>query len=121
MKRTKNYLFVMRRLPHLACYVQETLDQMLTTAAFDQKVAVLFADDGVLQLKQGQNTEYMTMKNTSAMFLALEMYDITMLYAEQESLAERGLAVCDLILPVEVIPRSSVNDWLKQYDVLIPG
>lgn len=117
----KSYLFVMRSLPHIGCHVQETLDQMLTTAAFDQNVAVLFADDGVLQLKQGQDPACMTMRNTAAMFTALAMYDIEPLYVERESLSERGLSVADLILPVLAVPRDGVNDLLKQYDVLIPG
>ena len=117
----KNYLFVMRRLPHLNSQVQETLDQMLTTAAFDQSVAALFIDDGVWQLKQGQDPSTMVLKNTAAMFSALEMYDIDKLYVETESLSERGLGACDLILPVQLVSRAEVNDLLKRYQVLIPG
>ena len=109
----------MRHVPHFSSRVQETLDQMLTTAAFDQTVSVLFVDDGVFQLKQGQNSENMALKNTAAMFLALEMYDINNLYVETESLAERGLTVEDLILPVKELPRASVNELLKNHDVTI--
>lgn len=117
----KRYLYVMRSLPHLSSQVQETLDQMLTAAAFDQSVAVLFADDGVWQLKREQDPVKMALKNTAAMFLALEMYDINALYVETESLVERGLGVDDLILPIQLVPRAAINDLLKQYQVLIPG
>jgi len=116
----KTYLFVMRRLPHLTSHVQETLDQMLTTAAFDQSVSVLFVDDGVFQLKQGQKPAQMVLRNTAAMFTALEMYDITRVYAEAESLSARGLDADDLILPVKIVSRAEVNDLLKQHQVLIP-
>jgi len=119
VSRMKSYLFVMRHLPHFTSRVQETLDQMLTTAAFDQTVSVLFIDDGVFQLKQGQDPENMALKNTAAMFLALEMYEINNLYVEAESLAERGLSVTELILPAKVIPRESVSGLLKQQDVAI--
>jgi len=115
----KKYLFVMRQPPHFSSRVQETLDQMLTTAAFDQTVGVLFVDDGVLQLKKGQNSEKMALKNTAAMFSALEMYDINKLYAETESLVERGLSAEDLILVVEKLPRASVIELLKNHDVMI--
>lgn len=117
----KTYLYVMRHLPHLNSQVQETLDQMLTTAAFDQDVAVLFVDDGVWQLKRDQNPTAMVLKNSAAMFSALEMYEIDKLYVEQESLTERGLDLHELILPVEVISRAEINDLLNQYQILIPS
>lgn len=115
----KNYLFVLRHPPHFSSRVQETLDQMLTTAAFDQVVSVLFVDDGVLQLKQGQQPQSMMLKDTSAMLLALGMYEINNLYVEAESLTERGLTVDDLILQANLVSRSLVNDLLKQYDVVL--
>ena len=109
----------MRHKPHFSSRVQETLDQMLTTAAFDQNVSVLFLDDGVLQLKKGQRSEKMALKNTSAMLLSLELYDINDLYVEAESLAERGLTVSDLILPAKVVPRIQVTELLKKSNVMI--
>lgn len=109
----------MRRPPHFSSRVQEALDQMLTTAAFDQAVSVLFVDDGVLQLKQGQQPENMVLKDTSAMLLVLEMYEINNLYIEVESLTERGLTIDDSILPANLVPRSSVNDLLNQHDVVL--
>jgi len=115
----KSFLFVMRHPPHFSSRVQETLDQILTTAAFDQAVSVLFVDDGVLQLKQGQHPENMVLKNTSAMLSVLEMYEINNLYIEAESLSDRGLTSADSILPAKVVPRSAVNDLLKEYDVVL--
>ena len=114
----KNYLFVMRHLPHISAHVQETLDQMLTAAVFDQSVSVLFADDGVFQIKQGQ-IPAMTLKNTAAMLLALEMYDIKKLYVEAESLSERGLTANDLMMKMELISRADVGEMIKRHDVVI--
>jgi tRNA 2-thiouridine synthesizing protein C len=117
----KKYLFVMRHLPHVSSHVQETLDQLLTTAAFDQAVSVLFVDDGVLQLKTGQNPLQMGLKNTAAIFQALELYDVNLLYVETESLISRGMTVHDLILPVKLIPRAEVNALLQRHAIVIPG
>ena len=69
----KNFLFVMRRMPFSGIYVQETLDMLLTAAAFDQSVSVLFADDGVLQLKKHQHPQTLAFKDTAAIFTALEI------------------------------------------------
>lgn len=117
----KKYLFVMRHLPHVSSHVQETLDQMLTTAAFDQTVSVLFVDDGVLQLKTGQNPQPMGVKNTAAIFQVLALYEINDLYVEAESLFYRGLTVDELILPVQVIPRAEVNALMQRHAIVIPG
>lgn len=116
----KRYLFVMRQLPHNSSRVQETLDQLLTTAAFDQSVSLLFMDDGVCQLKSAQDSEFMVMKNTAAMFLSLELYGITQVYVETESLAARGLTQDDLILPVQALSRIAVHDLIQQHDIVIP-
>jgi len=110
----------MRRPPHTGAHLQETLDMILTTAAFDQQVSILFADDGVLQLKTGQNPEQRHLKDTAAIFTALELYDVRALYAETESLSARGLAVADLILPVEMIDRCHVNSLMLRHDVIVP-
>lgn len=117
---TKNYLFVLRRAPYCGSHVQEVLDMILTTAAFDQHVSLLFADDGVLQLRRGQNPTLMGLKETGEIFAVLEMYEVKALYVEIEALEARGLKVEDLILPVRAIFRSEVNRLLRQQDVLIP-
>ncbi len=116
----KKYLFVLRRLPYNGNHVQEILDMLLTTAAFDQQVCVLFADDGVLQLKRLQNPVAAQLKDTAAIFRALEIYDVNALYVEIESLQSRGLGIEDLILPVQLISRSEVNQLMRQHDVLLP-
>jgi tRNA 2-thiouridine synthesizing protein C len=117
----KKYLFVLRKPPHSGAYVQEMLDIILTTAAFDQKLGVLLLDDGVFQLKQGQHPESLGMKDTSAVFKALEIYDVHDVYAEVESLQERGLKPVDLCLPVREFYRKDIAGLMKQYDAVLAG
>lgn len=116
----RKYLFVMRHAPHHSTHVQEALDQMLTAAAFDQSVSVLFLDDGVLQLKSMQNPLAMGVKNTAAMYSALELYGVTDLFVEVESLEINGLTENDLMLPVRLIPRTEISVLLAQYSAIIP-
>jgi len=114
-------LFIMRSAPHQGCYLQERLDIILTTAAFDQPVSLLFIDDGVFQLKLGQQPEVQQHKDTASIFRALEIYDIDNLYMEVESLRKRGLKSTDLILPVSELHRKQIGEWIKSYTIILSG
>lgn len=116
----KRYLFMLRKPPHSGAYVQEILDIILTTAAFDQHVGLVLLDDGVFQLKKNQRS-VVGMKDTAAIFKALELYDVTAIYAETESLEERGLTPADLCLPVRTVGRKALGALMQQYDVVFPG
>lgn len=115
----KTYLYVMRRPPHAGWLLQETLDQLLTTAAFDQSVSVLWLDQGVYQLKKQQQPALMGLPDTAAGFTALPLYGVEQLFVEQESLVTSGLTVEDLLLPVQCLPRSQINALLQQHAVII--
>ncbi len=114
----KKFLFIMRTAPHSGIQLQERLDIVLTTAAFDQQVALLFLDDGVFQLKKLQQVEQQGLKDTLAIFNALEIYDVNDLYIEVESLQERGLKPGDLSLPVKEFYRKNINQLIQRYDVI---
>lgn len=116
----KSFLFVMRRPPHSGVRLSETLDALLTAAAFDQRVAVLWLDDGVLQLLAQQQPESLALKDTSAIFKALELYEVTELCVERESLQERGLTPEDLILPVRLVGRSEINALIAGFFAVVP-
>ncbi len=105
--------------PHSGVYLQEKLDVIFTSAAFDQQVTLVFLDDGVFQLKKGQQPN--EFKDTAAMMNALEIYDVNDIYIEIESLQDRGLKASDLSLPLKEINRREVNNFLKQYDVVMSG
>lgn len=117
----KSYLFVLRKPAYSGAYVQEMLDIILITAAFDQKVSILLLDDGVFQLKEGQYPEKIGMKDTSAIFNALEIYDVNNIYTEAESLQERGLTCSDLCLPVQTLYRKDIAGLMKRFDIVFPG
>ena len=117
----KSYLFVLRKPSHSGAHVQEMLDIILTTAAFDQKASILLLDDGVFQLKNGQHPENAGMKDTAAIFDALEIYDVNDIYTEVESLQERGLTLSDLCLPVQTFNRKDIAGLMKRFDVVFAG
>lgn len=116
---THHYLFVMRQAPHQGRRVLETLDVVLTTAAFEQTVALLFLDDGVWQLKTNQQPESAQLSDSAAWLKSLPLYGVTDLWVEQESLDVRGLSENDLILPVRLINRSQLNHFLQQQTIIV--
>ena len=116
---SKKFMFVNRKAPHGTVYALEVLEMVLISAAFDQDVHLAFLDDGVYQIKKGQDTKDLGMKNFSPTYRALEGYDIEKLYVEQESLAERGLSDADLLVPVEVVSRADLARLMGEMDVIL--
>lgn len=117
--RVKRFLFVNRKAPYGTIYALEALEVVLISAAFDQDVSLAFLDDGVYQLTQGNDPSGIGMKNFSPTYRALEDYDITKIYVERESLAERGLSAERLVVPVSVVARREMADILREQDVVL--
>jgi tRNA 2-thiouridine synthesizing protein C len=115
----KRFMYVNRKAPYGTIYALECLEVVLVAAAFDQDVSVVFMDDGVCQLKKGQDTTEIGMKNFSKTYGALDDYDVEKIYVEKESLEERGLTADDLVIPVEVITAEKLRDVMAQQDVVI--
>jgi tRNA 2-thiouridine synthesizing protein C len=115
----KRFLFVNRKAPYGTVYALEALETVLISAAFDQDVSVVFADDGVFQLKKGQDTAGINMKNFSPTFRALDGYDVEKLYVEKESLEARGLTEDDLVVDVEVLSSAELSKIMAAQDVVI--
>jgi tRNA 2-thiouridine synthesizing protein C len=115
----KRFLFVNRKAPYGTVYALESLETVLISAAFDQDVSVVFADDGVFHLKKGQDTAGINMKNFSPTFRALDGYDVEKLYVEKESLEARGLTEDDLVVDVEVLNSEELSRIMAAQDVVI--
>ena len=115
----KRFMYVNRKAPYGTIYALECLEVVLVAAAFDQDVSVVFVDDGVCQLKKGQDTTEIGMKNFSKTYGALDDYDVEKIYVEKESLDARGLTADDLVIPVEVIGAEALREVMAQQDVVI--
>ncbi|MBD3609223.1 MAG: sulfurtransferase complex subunit TusC [Gammaproteobacteria bacterium] len=115
----KKFMFVNRKAPYGTIYALESLEVVLISAAFDQDVSLVFTDDGVLQLKKGQTTDGIGMKNFSPTYRALEGYDIEKLYVDKESLDARGLTEDDLLVDVQVMGKAELADLMDEQDVVM--
>ncbi len=115
----KKFMFVNRTAPYGTIYALESLEVVLITAAFDQDVSLVFVEDGVWQLKKGQQTKGIETKNFSPTYRALDGYDVEKLYVERESLEARGLAEDDLIVDVEVLDSAALGKLMAEQDVVL--
>ena len=115
----KKFLYVNRKAPYGTIYALESLEVVLIGAAFEQDVSLAFLGDGVYQLVKGQNTKGLEVKNFSPTFGALEDYDVTKLYVEEEALQARGLSAADLVVPVEVVNARRMAEIMEDQDVVL--
>lgn len=115
----KKFMLVNRKAPYGSIYALESLEVVLIAAAFEQDVSVVFADDGVYQLKKGMQTKGIAMKNFSPTYRALEDYDVDKLYVEAESLAARGLTADDLVTEVKVVDSGTLSRLMDEQDIVL--
>ena len=115
----KRFLWMSRRAPHGSIQAQEGLDALLMAVAFEQPVSVVFLDDGVFQLKRDQDPARIGRKHFCAGFPSLAVYDVHDVYAERESLALRGLAAEDLLMPVQVLDSAALGALVEAHDVVM--
>ena len=115
----KKFMFVNRKAPYGTIYALESLEVVLIAAAFDQDVSLVFVDDGVYQLKKGQDTTGIGMKNFSPTYRALEGYDVEKLYVDKDSLAIRGLKKEDLIVEAELVTHDQLKLLMDEQDVIL--
>ena len=112
----KKFMYMNRKAPYGTIYALEALEVVLIGAAFDQDVSLAFIDDGVFQLTKDQDTKDIGIKNFSPAFKALGDYDVTKLYVEKESLAERGLTQDDLM---DLVWEDEDDDWAEKPSIIM--
>ena len=129
---TKKFMYVNRKAPYGTIYALEVLEAVLISAAFEQHACIVFIDDGVYQIKKGQDTDAVNMKNFSKTYGIIEMEkedadeddDVDMVWriiVEQESMEARGLSADDFVIDVEVIPSAKLAVIMSEQEIVISG
>ncbi|RLT97382.1 sulfurtransferase complex subunit TusC [Ketobacter sp.] len=115
----RSTLFINTKGPHSSQATRESLDAALASAAFGVPVGLLFLEDGVFQLKQGQQPSTADLKRTAPIFQSLGLYEISDVYVCEEDLHSRGLCQEDLLIDVTLLPASQIAPLLASYDNLL--
>ncbi|MES2624578.1 MAG: sulfurtransferase complex subunit TusC [Pseudomonadota bacterium] len=108
------WLFVTTRSPWTTSSAASCMDMVMTAAIFDQKVTLVFCNDGVYQLLAGQNGKACGIKTLAHQIPALELYGVEHIYVEQSALEERGLQERDLIQPVTPLPYGQIQSLIAE-------
>ena len=113
----KRFLYIFQSAPYTGSGGQEGLDAVLAASVLNVEVSVLFCDDGVFQVKSGQQAANQSeLKTYTKAFAALEDFEIDAVFAESSSLAARGLTLEDLIAPAQELDQQGVRSLIAQQD-----
>jgi len=115
----KSILVIMRSAPYGQSKARDAIDLILTSAAYDQDISVLFQSDGVFQLLAEQQPKELGLKNVNAQISAFEMYDIETVYYDQDSLLPRGLKPEQLNDQVKPVSKTEIQTLLNQADTVL--
>ncbi|MCF1428949.1 MAG: sulfurtransferase complex subunit TusC [Shewanella sp.] len=115
----KNICIVFRRPPHGTPHGREALDLAMLSASFEQRVTLIFVDEGVLNLVAEQSPELIGTRNYIATFKALPFYDIDDVLVCAQSLQEFGLKRSVLNIDAEIAEPELISGRLRQADEVL--
>lgn len=115
----KKILFNNQQAPFGRSHAKESLDALLAGSAYDQDISVLFSGDGVFQLLEGQQANEIEQKSISATLPALEMYDITNVFAQASALDARGLKHEQLAIDVRLLSDDEIGALTQSQDCIL--
>lgn len=116
---SRSLLIISRQAPWAGAGAREALDLALAAGAFDLPIALLFLDDGVLQLLSQQSPALVQQKDLGANLQALPLFGVENLYLCQHSLQQRGFSPKDLKLAAEALDSSQIQALIQRYDQVI--
>ena len=114
----KKCLFLWRHAHLDNALGQEMLEAAIMNAAFGQETHVAFIDDGVFRLMAPTPSE--NQDDLFSAWSALADYDIDSVWAEEESLAQRGIAPFMMKIPALLLSRQQLTEKMAEMDIIIP-
>ena len=109
--------FMFRTAPHGSASGREGLDAALATSALSEDLGVFFSDDGVYQLLAEQDPSVILGRHYAPTFGLLDLYDVEQVYVCQRSLDERGIALAQITIPMQVLAPSEWQQTLAGFNV----
>ncbi len=106
---TYDLLVIFTQPPLSGLAPREGLDTALVSATFEQKTALLFTGEGLLQLVTGQEPGLLELKGTQAMLKALPLYDLDAIFIEAKALEALKLNPEQLLLPTQALNSDAMQ------------
>lgn len=117
----KTVLILARSQPHGSSRGPDLLDLALAAAAFDQRVCLVFLDDGVWQVRAEQNPGAIDACDFARGIGALIQMDGADILVERESMDERGLSFHMMRPVVRMVSRAQVPALIARADMVVAG
>jgi tRNA 2-thiouridine synthesizing protein C len=117
---SKKVAVLLRKAPYGSVYTAEGFRTLMGIAVFEMDISVVFLDDGVYALVEGQDPAQLDMKPIGDAFPMLAEFGVQRFYVHDQSLAERGLSAADLVLDVEVVDGVRIAQILEQAGKVLP-
>ena len=126
--RMKKILFIFRSTPYRNAQAQEGLDAALAASVFDQKISVLFMNEGIWQLHNHQQShgvkieninEKVERKNIAAQLESFPLYDITTIFVDAQAMKKFSIPKNELILKPLPVNDKKIRLLIAENDVVL--
>lgn len=112
-------LLVISRHPPALHAAREALDMVLAAAAFGVPCGILFMDDGVLQLLNGQDAQQIKQKSLAANLQALSIFGVEDILVCEHSLRQRGIPATLCSPEPRAVSSAEITALLTHYDQVV--
>ncbi|MCB1703363.1 MAG: sulfurtransferase complex subunit TusC [Halioglobus sp.] len=119
MAEKKRLLIVIRHSPYGSSLAKAAVDVALATAAFDQRVELLFTGEGVLQLMPDQDSQRLGVKNIGRQLASLPLYDIDRVYVDAEAAERYRVNLDAAAVAVERLSPHDMHRLMVAHDHLL--
>lgn len=117
--QSNDILILQRQAPYGNSLARDGIDFVLTSAAYDQNISILFMGDGVFQLTQKQVSTDIQLKNHAGALEILPLYDVEQIFIVKEDLEARNLVQTDILDIAHIITRDQAKAMIHRHSKVI--
>lgn len=111
-----HFLYLFTRQAYGHSLAREGVDMALASAAFDQKVSLVFLQDGIFQLLIAKEASAIEAKPHTGVINALPLYDIEGIFYLKEDREARQLNQNSLVAHASEISPAKLQELLRSAD-----
>ncbi len=116
---SKLLAFVLSAAPHGCSAAREGLDAVLAASAVSDDIVLFFEGDGVWQLVKGQQPRATLQRDVLPTYGLLDLYDVEMIYVDQQALQDRQLSIDHLaIKTIEISAKQFYSRYANAHAVV---
>ncbi|QJC32581.1 sulfurtransferase complex subunit TusC [Enterobacteriaceae endosymbiont of Donacia dentata] len=114
--------FIFTTSPYGNSLGKEGLDAVISISSFTEDIALFFIGDGILQIKNCQQTNNILLKNYNISFKILNLCNISRFFVCSQSLKRLGIKKYkknDWIVPIQIIDLLLWKKNIVNYNIIM--